>query len=154
MSALRALRQASSGLVGAAKLTATRRTGAVLARGATIPSASVSKVWGVQGVQAFSATARSFGTGTSEYSLPFSLPFPFCLGPRGPQVPRFLFILKFEKVVVCTSTGVGARREKLPIPSHCFFILWSRVLELNKLMMASFSIGMFSRCYALAKVAI
>jgi len=69
MSALRALRQVSSGFVGAARLSATRRTGAVLARGAATPSASVSKVWGVQGVRAFSVTARAFGTGATDVAL-------------------------------------------------------------------------------------
>jgi len=70
MSALRALRQASSGLVGAARLSATRRTVGVLARGATTPSASVSKVWAVQGgIRAFSATARTFGTSATDVAL-------------------------------------------------------------------------------------
>jgi len=70
MSALRALRQASSGLVGAARLAATRRTVGVLARGAATPSASVSKVWAVQGgIRAFSATARAFGNGATDVAL-------------------------------------------------------------------------------------
>jgi len=69
MSALRALRQASCGFASAARLASTRRTGSLLARGAATPCASASKLWAAQGVRAFSATARAFGSGATDAAL-------------------------------------------------------------------------------------
>ncbi|KAK2461143.1 hypothetical protein APHAL10511_006670 [Amanita phalloides] len=69
MSALRALRQVSSGLAGAARLAATRRIGGVLARGVASPCTSASRTWAVQGVRAFSCTTRVFGSGSTDVEL-------------------------------------------------------------------------------------
>lgn len=133
MSAIRALRQASCGFTGAARLASTRRTGSVLARGAVTPSASASKLWAAQGVRAFSATARTFGSGASEcFFFLFFAPF-FLFSSFGPHTPRVLasrsvffslYILKFEKAGGCGGSvrvRVGARRvAKLPILSRYF----------------------------------
>ncbi|KAM6503220.1 Mitochondrial glycoprotein [Amanita muscaria] len=68
MSAVRALRQVSSGFSGLARSVATRRAVAC----GSIPCTSVSRTWTVQGVpsiRAFSSTQRAFGGGASDAAL-------------------------------------------------------------------------------------